>query len=49
MHVADRSRYNGVLRDEGDLLKNLPNGVEQKETSTGKPWYFWLTYDKVID
>lgn len=32
----DRCSHSGVLRDEGGLLQEVPNGVEQRETSYGK-------------
>jgi len=41
LQPADRSRFNGVLRDEGRLLRDIaeessiPHGVEQKQTLTG--------------
>jgi hypothetical protein len=43
-HTGHRSlltghfRLNGVLRDEGGLLQDIPEGVEYRETLSGTPY-----------
>ncbi|KAH9841320.1 hypothetical protein Tdes44962_MAKER07769 [Teratosphaeria destructans] len=36
--VAAHDRLNNVLHDEGGLLQDLPNGVEQRQTSSGQKY-----------